>query len=153
MQEIDIIQTGGVFGFAVLVLYLLRELRPVLRDVIGEVRKGFEESRAARDADREIVVDVQLSLAAMLERDRVRDERRKRESSAPPMRGTMPQIRPAPVESWDGQTTDVQEIKRNLREQHVKNPDAPIETLRRKVATPVRGVRIARPGTHHDEDR
>ncbi len=153
MQELDIIQTGGVFGFAVLVLYLLRELRPVLRDVIGEVRKGFADARAERDIARDIAVDIQLSLAAMLERDRVRDERRKRDSSAPPMRGVLPHIRPAPADSWDGMTTDVQEIKQNLREQHVRNPDAPIETLRRKPATPARGVRVPRPGTYNDEDR
>ena len=71
--------------------------------------------------------------------------------SNPPFRGTVPsKFKNDEPESWDGMTTDVQEIKRSLKEQHDKNPHSSIDTLRPRARTPGRGVRSPRSGTHHD---
>lgn len=111
----ELLQAGGVLAFAGVVLYLLRELRPILKDLKTEL---FE---------------MRITLAALLERERIRDDRRKRESMQPPIRGM-----PAPAaaaESWDGQTTDIKEL---------------IE--KQRAAAKPRGERSPRKGTHHDEE-
>lgn len=65
MNATDAVQAGGVLAFASVVLYILRELRPVLKDVAAQL---FE---------------MRITFAALLERERLRDQRRKRESSGP----------------------------------------------------------------------
>ncbi len=67
------------------------------------------EERSERRNDLEALTDIQLTLSAMLERDRVREERRKRENSPAPYR-----IEP--------ETTDIHEIKRVIRESTRKTP-------------------------------
>jgi hypothetical protein len=98
-----------------LVLYLLRELRPILKAVSAEL---FE---------------VRLIIAALLERERIRDVRRRREES------TQPQNRrstPRATEFAEEERTDIKSL---------------IE-IQREAATAKRGVRIPRPGTHHDTE-
>lgn len=77
----DAVQAGGVLAFASLVLYILKELRPVLKEIASQL---FE---------------MRITFAALLERERVRDMRRKRESSGP---------QPVPVAvDPDDETTDM----------------------------------------------
>jgi hypothetical protein len=97
------IKDGGVVVLCAFVMWELRGMRPVLSGI------------------REI-------LAAILERDRIRAER-KREPSDPP-----PRVSDFDVEESTGITDIIQRQKRQ------------------RVSTPVRGVRIPRPGTHHDTD-
>jgi hypothetical protein len=104
---------------------------------IADRKEEREQIRTDRREDRLAVVevgadvkDVQLTLAAMLERDRVRDDRRKRDSIQPQIRGRGPVV---PVgEDWEEQSSNVVEIKERMRQA---------------------GARPARPGTHHDEDK
>jgi hypothetical protein len=107
------IQTAGVGGFALLVLYLLRELRPILKAVSAEL---FE---------------VRLIIAALLERERIRDARRRREESTQPTNRRQPKADTFGEE----ERTDIKTLIEIQRDAAVK-----------------RGVRPPRPGTHHDED-
>jgi len=119
---------GGVALFACLVLYLLREQTPVLKAIRDEL---FE---------------MRINDAARLERDRRREVRAKRDSPAPPMRGRanpMPSIVSHSDDFDIEETTDIQTI-RDLERARAVRPN---------VKTPPVGVRIPRPGTHHDEDR
>lgn len=102
------IQAGGVVAFATAVLVELRGIRPTLT--------GIKEV-----------------LAALLERERIRNDRR-RDSSGPHNRPTVQTPKP-PVWS-DGETTDLHQL---------------IEMQRRgKPHTPAHGVRQSRPGSHAD---
>lgn len=124
-QAASWIQTAGVGGFALLVLYILRELRPILKELAAEL---FE---------------VRITFAAMLERDRIRDVRRRRESSAPPMQSARPRTAPfgvpvakVPVGEFEDESTDIKQLIEIQRE-----------------AAESRGRRGPRPGTHHDRDK
>ena len=76
MTTTDAVQAGGVLAFASLVLYILKDLRPILKEISVQL---FE---------------MRITFAALLERERVRDMRRKRESSVmsppPPVAVTVP---------------------------------------------------------------
>jgi hypothetical protein len=76
--------------------------------------------------------EMRITITAMLERDRIRDARRKRDSEQPlPRRRTAPHGIPVEV---DDETTDMHEL---------------VERERAKV----KGTeRPPRPGTHHDGD-
>lgn len=97
------IQAGGVVAFATAVMVELRAIRPTLTS-IKEV------------------------LSALLERERIRGERR-REPSAPHKR----------PEWSDGETTDLH----TLVEMQRRGP---------RPKTPAMGVRNPRPGSHHDSE-
>jgi hypothetical protein len=97
------IKDGGVVVLCIFVMIELRGIRPVLASI------------------REV-------LSALLERDRIRAER-KREPSDPP-----PAVSDFDVEESTGITDIIQRQKRQ------------------KVSTSPRGVRIPRPGTHHDTE-
>jgi hypothetical protein len=117
---------GGVALFACLVLYILREQTPVLKAIRDEL---FE---------------LRITDAARLERDRRREARNKRDSDQPLRRGPMPSLAPPPRNEFDvEETTDIVTIREQER----------ARAVRPNVRTPAVGVRIPRPGTHHDEDR
>lgn len=88
MTTTDAVQAGGVLAFASLVLYILRELRPVLKG-LSEIIAGVREE----------IFEMRITFAALLERERVRDIRRKRESSGP-------QSIPVAIDPED-ETTDI----------------------------------------------
>lgn len=124
---------GGFVAFLKWAVGQWREERKLEREAL-QAQRG--EDRADRREDRNVVAgvakgveDVQLTLTAMLERDRVRDERRKRASIAPHV----------PIEEIDDETTDVHEIKRELRER---------ERVSRADTPPAGGVQLLRPRTH-----
>lgn len=122
-----IIAAVGAFGgaFTKLVVWVVKQWR---------AERAIE--RDERRGDRETVVDIQLTLAAMLERDRVLYARAKRSSE-----GAAP--RPRPRQDFDEEeVSNVVEIKNRLRSEHEA----------RTKKTPPLGVRAPRPGTHHDED-
>lgn len=104
----DVIQTGGVLAFAGLVLYIVRQALPVLAGL------------------REELFEMRITLAAILERERIRDVRRRRESSGP-----HPAAVPAEV---DDETTDIVALMDRQRE----------------AAKRRRTERAPRAGTHHD---
>ncbi len=122
---------GGVALFAVGVLYVLRELPKILKAIRDEL---FE---------------LRITDAARLERERRRDARSKRDSPAPQQHGRgrsaqMPSIAPPRNDDFDvEETTDIVVIREQER----------AKAVRPNVRTPPVGVRIPRPGTHHDEDR
>ncbi len=98
------IKDGGVVILCIFVMVELRGIRPVLSSI------------------REV-------LSALLERDRIRSERKKHPTNPPPA-----------VNEFDGEeSTGITDIIQRQR--------------RQKVKTPATGVRIPRAGTHHDEDR
>lgn len=107
MSMFDWVQLGAVGVLAILNILELRAVRPLLQDI-------------------------RVVLAALLERDRIRSERKKEPSGpVPEMSSGVP----------DGQADDadtglVSIIKRQTG---------------RRLPTPVSGVRHPRPGTHHDE--
>ena len=110
------LQLGATGALALLVLLELRALRPVLAGV------------------KEV-------LAALLERERIRDERRKRESSTPPMR---PQEYPAvPLNEFDDKrdTTSVTKLIELEREKE-----------REKTREKSRGYRPPQRGNTDGED-
>ncbi len=89
-----------------------------------------KEERAERKGEFSALIDIQLTLSAMLERDRIREDRRKRESNVPQN------------QSWDdGRNTDVHEIKRVMRD----------GSQRDRVQTPPGGIRSPRPGTRNED--
>ncbi len=92
-----------------------------------------KQEREERRGEVSALFDIQLTLQAMLERDRIREERRKRETGQPQSRGV-------PQGVWDEPTTDVHQIKREMRE---------IPSVRRP--TPAAGVRLPRPGTRNED--
>jgi hypothetical protein len=98
------IKDGGVVVLCIFVMIELRGIRPVLASI------------------REV-------LSALLERDRIRGERK--QSSTPPI--SMNSDFEGPEES-----TGITDIIQRQR--------------RQRVVTPVRGVRSPRPGTHHDSE-
>lgn len=101
-----------------------------------------KEEREERRGEVAALFDIQLTLAAMLERDRRRDEvRRRRESDQPPSRD------PSAVLSEWGGNTDVHEIKRGMQEAQL----AERRDRGQRKPTPIAGIRSPRPGTHHDE--
>lgn len=117
---------GGLALFAMLVLYLLREQTPVLKAIRDEL---FE---------------LRINDAARLERDRRRENRNKRDSNQPVRRGPMPSIAPPRHDDFSSEeNTDIQVIREIER----------ARAVRPNVRTPAAGVRVPRPGTHHDEDR
>lgn len=119
MTSTDFLQAGGVLAFAGLVLYLLRELNPTLKGLRSEM---FE---------------MRITIAAILERERIRDARRRRESDQPITRSRHHQERPnlhAIPEEVDSETTDLVKL---------------IE-IQREAASRPRGDRPPRKGTHHD---
>lgn len=103
------VQAGGVLAFAGLVLLLLRQLVPIgqkiftlLQDLAGEMS------------------ELRLTFAAWLERDKRREDRKRRESTHPPMRSKTPAygapIRPVPVHEFDdGPSTDHAIIMEEMR--------------------------------------
>lgn len=102
------VQAGGVVAFATAVLWELRGLKPTLRKI----------------------EDV---LAALLERDRIRGERR-RDSSGPHHRPSSHSERPP---EWsDGETTDLYQLAEMKR--------------RGKAKTPAGGIRQPQPGNRTD---
>jgi hypothetical protein len=99
------IQTAGVGGFALLVLYLLRELRPILKEVGNEL---FE---------------VRLFIAAMLEQARIRDVRRRREDSRQPFSKRSTPVRgiPVPVDEFGAdEPTDIRQLVEIQRDAALK---------------------------------
>jgi hypothetical protein len=93
-QAASWIQTGGVLAFAAVVLFELRKLGPVLNawvSTMGEVKEV---------------------LAALLERERIRDARRTRDSSGP---HTRPQSRNEFSEEPDTGLHDIMERQRLAR--------------------------------------
>jgi hypothetical protein len=116
----DAVQAGGVLAFASLVLYILRELRPVL--------KGFTDVIESFRAE---LFEMRITFAAFLERERIRDSRRRRDSEQPRQH-----LRTVPVGEFDhDETTDIVKL---------------IEKQREAATATVRGVRPPRKGTHHD---
>jgi hypothetical protein len=111
-------QAAGVVAFGSAVLYQLRQVTPALvklGDALGEVKEAIGEIR-------EVV-------AAMLERERIRGERR-RDPSVQNMRQP----------TWsDGSSTDLIDLVEMQR--HPKP----------KRKTPPMGIRQPRSGSHHDE--
>ena len=101
-----VVKGGTLLVLCLLVLAELRALRPVM-------------------------VGVREVLAALLERERIRDARKARDGSGPK---PMPKV-PEQPEWPDHEDTGIQSI---------------IERQRR-TRTPGGGVRAPRPGTHHDE--
>jgi hypothetical protein len=101
------VQAGGVVAFATAVLLELRAMRPVL----GEIK---------------------TVLAALLERDRIRDTRRRSDSSGPHY------ARPPTRPEWsDGETTDLHQL-------------AEMKRQGKSRSTPAHGVRSAQPGRATD---
>jgi hypothetical protein len=103
--DADMIQGGAVVVLCMIVLFELRQLRPVMTGV--------------RDV-----------LAALLERDRIRSERRREPSTPPP---SMP-------DDFAPESTDLHDIMEKQRQR------------RSRAQTPRGGVRSPRPGTHHDTE-
>lgn len=119
MTESDVIQTGGVVAFASVVLLLLRRLEPLLTGLKSEL------------------TEMRITFAAWLERERIRDERRKRETSQPPVtkHSKMPSL-DVPRDEFDREeSTDIKVIAERIREEQ-KRP---------------RGVRAPTRGEHHDK--
>lgn len=115
------VQTGSLLAFAGAVLWELRQLRPLFERLVSE-----------RQEDRSLIADVRVILAALLERERIRDERKRRDSDRPPST-------PIPVEQWpEDESTGLHEIMARQRRSA-------------RIKTPAGGVRPPRPGTHHDE--
>ena len=113
------VQTGGLLAFAGAVLWELRQLRPLFKQLVSE-----------RQEDRTLIADVRAILAALLERERIRDERKRRDSDRPVSA-------PIPAAQWpEDESTGLHEIMARQRQ---------------RIKTPVGGVRPPRPGTHHDE--
>lgn len=115
-----------------------------------QTRSDRRDDRASVAAVGAGVADIQLTLAAMLERDRVRDERAKRESVQPQnRRPPAPRHLIVPSENWeqdDGQTSNVVEIKAKMREELELAAAEREETERaRTLKTPHGGTRIERP--------
>ena len=91
------VQSGGVLAFSALVFWLLRQLLPVL----GEIKECLHEMR--------------VTLGALLERDRMRDEREAadRARTAPVPRQSIG-LRAVPEpESWDEDETPLAEAPRH----------------------------------------
>lgn len=102
------VQAGGVVAFATAVLVELRAMRPV-------------------------IAEIKTVLAALLERDRIRDSRR-RDSSGP---HTRPSSHSEAVPVWsDNETTDLYRLAEMKR--------------RGKAPTPAGGVRQPQPGNRSD---
>jgi hypothetical protein len=110
-------QTAGVVAFGSAVLYQLRQVAPgltKLSEAIGDVKEALGEVREV--------------IAAMLERERIRGERR-RDPSVQNMRQP----------TWsDGETTDIARMVDMQRHPKVKRK------------TPAMGIRPPRPGSHSD---
>lgn len=130
-------QLGLIIGcVSALGAAFVKFLHWAFKEWIADRKEEREQIRTDRREDRLAVVevgadvkDVQLTLSAMLERDRIRDDRRKRDSMQPPNRGRGPIV---PVgEDWEEQSSNVVEIKERMR---------------------AAGARPARPGTHHDTE-
>lgn len=152
-----IVSAVGILGGA-----FVKFLHWAFREWISDRKEEREMNRQDRRDDRAAVgvvhlgvQDLQLTLAAMLERDRVRDDRARRESMQPPNRpgrGAVVQSRAVPAEDWDGQTSNVIAIKESMRAQleaDAAEAEAVARAARKK--TPAAGVRPPRQGTHHDE--
>jgi len=105
--DAETIKDGGVIILCILVMVELRGIRPALEGI-------------------------KLILSATLERERIRDGR-KRPPSDPPQSTTG-----VPNEFDVQEDTGLVSI---------------IEKLRGKPATPPKGIRPPRPGTHHDGER
>lgn len=109
------VQAAGVLAFASAVLYELRQLGPLVKawtTVVGEVKTELGKVREV--------------LSALLERDRIRAERRKEPSDPPPS-----------METWED-STDIHDIIERQRRQRTRSP--------------AHGVRTHARGVHHDKD-
>lgn len=151
MTELDLIATlakGGGYGVcAALALYLLWKLQPVLKSMSTEIRADI---RAGDEKLHGELFEMRITQAAQLERDRIRDERRKRDSMQVPLRSQLSlrgPIPPTPTPSPpprgaldDGETTDMKELIEIEREKAIGAPKR----------SP-RSERAPRSGTHHDQ--
>lgn len=121
------LQTGGVLAFAGAVMWELRQLRPLFAQLIQE-----------RQEDRALVAEVKAILAALLERERIRDERKRRDSDRPTTHA------PAPSAWPEDESTGLHDIMARQR-------SAAARPSSQRIKTPAGGIRPPRPGTHHDE--
>lgn len=117
---------------------------------VGRIIKAMDDSRTSDGDLREEMGEVRIVLAAMVEQGRIRDTRRRRESSLPPLRSSLPSTpyRP-PAETWDEETTNIDQL---IEKERAKVQAAKAPVLKR-TATPAGGVRPPRKGTHHDGDQ
>lgn len=115
----------GASGAVVVLCWLvIGELRG-LRPVFSDLRQGMSDLRDGLASVREVI-------SALLERERIRAARK---DSVPPMPKAASTISPA--ESWDD-STDLHDIIERQRRQRTRSPAG--------------GVRVPRPGLHHDKD-
>lgn len=132
MTEIDALKTGGVLAFAALVLVILRELPKILKAFLAAFLDLKEQ-----------LFEIRITITAMLERDRRRSERRKRESDQPLRSYSAQHARTAPPKGeFDAEEgTDIHALIELQRE----------KALEAEKAKKSRGERKASRGTHHDE--
>ena len=89
--------------------------------------------------------ELKIAIAAIIERSRIRDNRRRRRESLQPQTRRSPSQPSAVPEPWeDTDTTDLHELM-ELERQHER---ARRDTDRQRR----RGERPPRPGTHHDRE-
>lgn len=121
MNQADLIQAGGVLAFAGVVLFLLRRIEPLLSGLKSEI------------------VEMRLTFAALLERERIRDEKRRRETMPPPTRHSkMPSVDTSAFP--EEEKTDLEFLIQKVRKSE------PMEVPRRP-----RGEYSSRPGTNREE--
>lgn len=113
----------------------------LVRWAVNRITKAMDDSRTADAELREAWTEVRVTLAAMVEQGRIRDMRRRRESSLPPFRG-VPGGTPADVWGED-ETTDIN---------HLIERERAKATVPKRSATQPGGVRAPRKGNHHDGD-
>lgn len=128
MNEMSAIQAGGVLAFTGVMIWLYRKIEPALiamRDsIVGKMDELRDEG-----------VEMRIIFTAWLERERIRDERRKRESSTPPRR------------------TPGRGVPTDFDQEETTNIEAITERIRNEVTATRPGLRIPRKGTHHDGER